>query len=108
MIELLFEGHPIDYAVFVRTTDAKPPVLHEILYELSKPLIGYDGSSHNFVVVRSVTQPIPRAYIYGADRDGNIVSPIELPGSVERTDNHVHALDLAGYPFVLADHLDDD
>jgi hypothetical protein len=108
MIELLFDGHPINYAVLICITDAKPPVLHEVLYQLSKPLIGFDGSSHNFVVVRSVTQPIKRAYIYGADRDGNIVSPIELPGSVEQTDNQVHALDLAGYPFVLTDHLDEE
>lgn len=108
MIELLFDGHPINYAVLIRITDAKPPVLHEVLYQLSTPLIGFDGSSHNFVVVRSVTQPIKRAYIYGADRDGNIVSPIELPGSVEQTDNQVHALDLAGYPFVLTDHLDEE
>jgi hypothetical protein len=90
------------YAIFKGEANVVPPVLYEAIYELRPPLTGLDDKSYSFVLIRGVRTPQrSTALIYGLNDKKEIDTHIELPGSVEKTAEHAHALDLAGYQYIL-------
>ena len=73
------------------------------LYRLDPPLKDYERGSENIFyeyVVVSATVVIytgAETYIFGADKEGNIVNWSDLPGSCRGTLNHEEVLRDAGY-----------
>lgn len=73
------------------------------LYRLSEPLEG-----NEYVVVSAATVshislfngPGPETYIFGADRDGDVIDWMDLPGSAQGDLDHEAALNRAGYEVI--------
>lgn len=70
------------------------------LYLLSEPLVGYDGDSHDWVVVSATTVLEPETYIFPSDGDGKVTNWGELDGSYRGGLSHSEALEGAGYKVV--------
>lgn len=74
---------------------------HAALYHLSEPLEGYDGESHEWVIVSSAHIPFGfggcETYIFPANSDGIVLDWSELPGSTKDVYHHATALENAGY-----------
>jgi len=68
------------------------------LYELSEPLEGY-GDKYTYVVVSATIAPYsgPETYIFGANKDGDVLDWGELEGSFQGALDHAEALSGAGY-----------
>jgi hypothetical protein len=75
------------------------------LYKLSDPMVYesyYDdekNKSYDYVVVSSANVPFsgPETYIFGADKKGEVVDWMDLPGSRRGSYSHEDVLEAAGY-----------
>jgi len=74
------------------------------LYRMNPPLDGYEGyesGPHEYVVASAVCVfDEPETYLFPADKDGNVTSWGELPGSLNGTLQHEDAIAEAGYEVV--------
>jgi hypothetical protein len=73
-----------------------------LLYKLSDPIkFMNEGKECGVfdVVVSAVTNHVgtKQAFIFPSDKDGNVISMMELPGSQKGTLDHEAALEAAGY-----------
>jgi hypothetical protein len=94
-------------AIFVRTVDLRPDSDVRLVKLSASVAYGYEEeqSETNYVVISA----LPRAfdtgraetYIFPADKDGNVLSWGELPGSYRGGTDHDKAL--AGLGFYIAD-----
>jgi len=76
-----------------------------LLYKLSDPIkfkLDNDEYETFDVVVSAVTTPygVEEACIFPSDSDGNILSMLELDGSIRGTLDHEKALENAGYEVI--------
>jgi hypothetical protein len=74
----------------------------QAVYELSKPLNGWDDVSYSHIVVSTaIVFGRIETYIFPSDAEGNILNWLELPGSQKNTDSHAKVLRDAGYKVTL-------
>lgn len=80
-------------ATKVRDLDTIQPHHMMALYKLSDRLKGFD-----YVVVSAVLAPyVHETYIFGSDKNGEVLEWGELPGSERDVYSHKKALNNAGY-----------
>ena len=76
-----------------KVKDLENPKAMQSLYRLSDRLRGFD-----YVVVSAVLAPyVHETYIFGSDKNGEVLDWGELPGSERDVYSHEKALNNAGY-----------
>lgn len=69
------------------------------LYRLSAPHRAYDGKEYEYVIVSAAAFAY-ETYIFPANKAGEVVSWLEMPGSEQGTQSHERVLRNAGYEVV--------
>ena len=93
-------------ATFVETVDNGSDDVDQLLWRVEPPMQGWDVDNRPLVfdfVVTSATDAQfsgPETYIFGADKTGEVVDWLELPGSFKGSLDHDAAITNAGYEVV--------
>ena len=75
---------------------------HAALYELSKPLKGYNSEKYKFVVCSTAScMGVVETYVFGADKNGEVLNWGELDGNMKNTSSHTEVLNEAGYELIV-------
>ena len=82
--------------------EARNENVKQSLYKMSPPHEGYE-----YVIASSLYEMVGRhqldeTYLFGADKDGEILNWSELSGSMKGTQSHAEALNHAGYSVIDA------